>query len=136
MKMEDNSLIIGGVALVVLAIAVVAVIKRRKQRTPNSEEVTSEELSLEELIDSLSTDSAPEKVEILKMEDVVTYFKSFPLKKGKDLPFIARKGHDVFLLGTFNEELNEIENFKLIKTEVLDDQLKSILGTEKFVVLT
>jgi len=136
MKMEDNSLIIGGVALVVLAIAVVAVIKRRKQKTPNSEEVTSEELSLEELIDSLSTDSAPEKVEILKMEDVVTYFKSFPLKKGKDLPFIARKGHDVFLLGTFNEELNEIENFKLIKTEVLDDQLKSILGTEKFVVLT
>jgi len=136
MKMEDNSLIIGGVALVVLAIAVVAVIKRRKQRTPNSEEVTSEEFSLEKIIDSLSTDSTPEKVEILKKEDVVTYFKSFPLKKGKDLPFIARKGHDVFLLGTFNEELNEIENFKLIKTEVLDDQLKSILGTEKFVVLT
>ena len=136
MKMEDNSLIIGGVALVVLAIAVVAVIKRRKQRTPNSEEVTSEELSLEELIDSLSTDSAPEKVEILKMEDVVTYFKSFPLKKGKDLPFIARKGHDVFLLGTYNEKVDQIEHYKLIKSEVLDEQLKSILGKEKFVVLS
>ena len=136
MKMEDNSLIIGGVALVVLAIAVVAVIKRRKQKTPNSEEVTSEELSLEELIDSLSTDSAPEKVEILKMEDVVTYFKSFPLKKGKDIPFIARKGHDVFLLGTYNENVDQIEHTKFIKTEVLDEKLKSILAKDKFVVLS
>ena len=126
MKMEDKSLIIGGIAVVVLAIAVVAVIKRRRQKTP----------TLEELIDILSTDCAPEIVEILKMEDVVTYFKSFPLVKGKDIPFIAQKGQDVFLLGTYNEKMEQIEHAKFIKTEVLDEQLKSILGTEKMVVLS
>ncbi|MCR5568052.1 MAG: hypothetical protein K6G31_02130 [Paludibacteraceae bacterium] len=78
---------------------------------------------------------------------VVDYFKGLMLRKGKDVPFIAdihkiadlihqapQKNVGIFE-ATYNEDTNEIENYRALEADEMDPQLKSILGNEKLVVL-
>lgn len=81
-------------------------------------------------------------------EHVVDYFKGLKLRKGKDIPFIADENKIADLIhkapeknvgifeATYNEDTNEIENYKAIEADEMDPQLKSVLGNEKLVVLS
>ncbi len=79
---------------------------------------------------------------------VVDYFKGLKLRKGKDIPFIAEKSKIAELIhnaptkdvgifeATYNEDTNEIENYRALQADEMDSKLKTVLGDEKLVVLT
>ncbi len=93
------------------------------------------------------------EAETVVFTDVVVYFKNLSLTKGRDIPFIAKanskelqevvsvikKTEDfndtTLLLGTLNEETNEVENVKIIIAESFDEKTKDVLGNESLVVL-
>jgi len=93
------------------------------------------------------------EAETVVFTDVVVYFKNLSLTKGRDIPFIAKanskelqevvsvikKTEDfndtTLLLGTLNEETNEVENVKIIIAKSFDDKTKEVLGNESLVVL-
>lgn len=82
------------------------------------------------------------------LDHVVSYFKGLRLRKGKDIPFIADENKIADLIhkapeknvgifeATYNEDTNEIENYRAIEADEMDSQLKSVLGKEKLVVLS
>ena len=79
---------------------------------------------------------------------VVDYFKGLKLRRGRDVPFIADENKIADLIhnapvknvgifeGTYNEDINEIENYRAIEADEMDPQLKNVLGNEKLVVLS
>lgn len=79
---------------------------------------------------------------------VVDYFKGLILRKGRDVPFIADEHKIADLIhqapvkdvgifeATYNEDTNEIENYRALEADEMDPQLKSVLGNEKLVVLS
>ena len=79
---------------------------------------------------------------------VVDYFKGLKLRKGRDIPFIADENKLADLIhqaptknvgifeGTYNEDTNEIENYRAIEADELEPKFKDILGNEKLVVLS
>lgn len=81
-------------------------------------------------------------------EYVVDYFKGLKLRKGRDIPFIADENKIADLIhkapekkvgifeATYNEDTNEIENYRALEADEMDPQLKSVLGNEKLVVLS
>lgn len=80
-------------------------------------------------------------------EYVVDYFRGLRLRKGKDIPFIADEHKIADLIhqapqksvgifeATYNEDTNEIENYRALEADEMDPRLKSVLGNEKLVVL-
>ena len=88
----------------------------------------------------------------LKMMDVVSYFKSLDLSQDKDTPFIAKGSHEMFkhyfnieiekegyltfVLGTYEEKIEELQHVKILFCKDIDSQLKDVLGNETFVVLS
>ena len=78
---------------------------------------------------------------------VTAYFKGLKLRKGRDIPFIANqeKLKDIIhqapvknvgiFEGTYNEDTDKIENYRMVEADELDPQLKNVLGKEKLVVL-
>lgn len=85
---------------------------------------------------------------ISMVEHVVGYFKGLKLRKGRDVPFIADEQKLAEMIhgapvvecgifeGTYNEETNEIENYRVIAGDGLDSSIKQILDKEKLVVLS
>lgn len=86
---------------------------------------------------------------ILSLVDhVINYFKGLRLRKGKDIPFIADEKKIADLIhkapeknvgifeATFNEDTNEIENYRAIEADEMDPQVQKVLGNEKLVVLS
>lgn len=86
---------------------------------------------------------------ILSLVDhVINYFKGLRLRKGKDIPFIADEKKIADLIhkapeknvgifeATFNEDTNEIENYRAIEADEMDPQMQKVLGNEKLVVLS
>lgn len=82
------------------------------------------------------------------LEHVTNYFRGLKLKKGRDIPFIAdqrklgniihqapQKNVGIFE-GTYNEDTNEIENYRLVEADGMSEDVKDLLGKEKLVVLT
>lgn len=125
--MSNTLLILGGAALVGGAYYCY---RRRKSQKP---------VSKEKLINNLVDKLDAEVVDRLTLSDVTNYFKSLQLKKGRDLPIIAKavkNGINSYLLVTFNEETNDIINYKLISPKSIDDELMKILENETLVVLS
>lgn len=83
----------------------------------------------------------------LKLNDVVGYFKTLQLVKGKDVPFIARTNRfkDVIktnsikpqslVLGVYNNQTEEFNPVKVIFCDGFDEKLLEVLGNEDLVVL-
>jgi len=81
-------------------------------------------------------------------EHVTSYFRGLKLRKGRDIPFIADEQKLADLIhnapvkdcgifeATFNENTQEIENYRLLEADELDDSLRAVLGDEKLVVLS
>lgn len=79
---------------------------------------------------------------------VVSYFKGLALRKGRDIPFIADENKLAELIhkaptknvgifeATYNEDTNELENYRAIEADELDEDTKNILDQEKLVVLS
>lgn len=125
--MNCTLLIIGGIALV--GVAYYSYQRRKSKKN----------LPKKELIDELVSNFDAENVIKLSLSDVVNYFKSLSLKKGKDIPFIAVASKDevkLYLLASYNEETDEVENYKLIAPESIDDKLINVIGNEALVVLS
>ena len=125
--MSNTLLILCGVALVGVAYYSY---RRRKSQKP-----VSKEQLIKNLVDNLDT----EVVDRLTLFDVTNYFKSLQLKKGRDMPFIAKavkNGIDSYLLAAFNEETNDMINYKLISPKSIDDELMKILENDTLVVLS
>ena len=92
----------------------------------------------------------PEFVEVLRLMDIVDYFKSLKLRKGHDIPFVANAKHPkiqemlndqserpfALFVATYNEDTDNIENYRSIEANELDDEIKNIFGDEPLVVLT
>lgn len=124
--MDNSVLIIGGIAVVGIACYCYY---RRKHRLNRK---------VDEILSDLTGKVCPEKIETLAMSDVVDYFKSLKLTKGKDIPFIAKftkNGAVSYLLATFDEETNEACNYKYVTPNSIDEELKKCIGNEKMVVL-
>lgn len=80
---------------------------------------------------------------------VVDYFKGLKLRQGRDIPFIADetklkiadKIHNApvknvhIFEATYNEDTEEIENYRSIAADEIDPELKAVLGKEELVVL-
>ena len=84
------------------------------------------------------------------IEHVVDYFKGLKLRKGRDIPFIADENHQKIrqlikqapqknvgiFETTYNEDTDEIENYRSIEADELGEDIKDILQNEPLVVLT
>lgn len=93
--------------------------------------------ALDIAFDDIIKKSAPEEIDKLSMEDVVAYFKGLKLQSGIDIPFLAqtiRNDSKIYLLGTYNEKTNEIENYKLIMPKSVKEDLLTVIGEEKLIV--
>ena len=81
-------------------------------------------------------------------EYVVDYFKGLKLRQGTDIPFIADENQLADLIhrapekkvgifeATYNQDTNEIENYRAIEADMMDSSLTRVLGKEKLVVLS
>lgn len=79
---------------------------------------------------------------------VIDYFKGLKLRKNKDIPFIADENKIADIIhkapeknvgifeATYNEDTNEIENYRAIEADEMDSQLRSVFDNEKLVVLS
>ena len=124
--MSNTLIIIGGIVLVGVAYYSY---KRKKSKRA---------ISKEEVINELASTLNPENVDKLSLSDVINYFKTLQLRKGIDSPFIAiaiKNGVKSYVLATYNEESNEIENGRLVSPQTIDDELISVLGNETLVFL-
>lgn len=91
----------------------------------------------------------------LDFEDVVGYFKSKELDKGRDVPFIAKDGafkqflkktHKRFpegkdgyitiVIGVYDESTDTIKHAQILYVKQLDDKTKEVFGNEELVVLS
>lgn len=91
-----------------------------------------------------------EFVEALCLMDIVDYFKSLKLRNGHDIPFVANAKHPkiqemlndqserpfALFVATYNEDTDNIENYRFIETNVINDDIIGVLGDEPLVVLT
>lgn len=84
----------------------------------------------------------------LKLEDVVAYFKTLSMAKGKQVPFLASpdeeklKGMKVtpkkkktLILGVYNTDNDLLNPMKIVYADGFDEKLIDVLGDEKLVVL-
>ena len=132
------------IALVLIAICTYAY-KRREAKLGVQKRSGLDSQSIESLVKNVE----PENIDgVLSLTThVVDYFKGLMLRKGKDVPFIAdthkiadlihqapQKNVGIFE-GTYNEDTNEIENYRALEADEMDPQLKSVLENEKLVVL-
>lgn len=125
--MSNTLIIIGGIVLVGVAYYSY---KRKKSKRA---------ISKEEVINELASTLNPENVDKLSLSDVINYFKTLQLRKGIDTPFIAiaiKNGVKSYVLATYNEESNEIENGRLVSPKTIDDELIRVMGNETFVILS
>ena len=90
------------------------------------------------------------KVQNILFVDIVAYFKSLSLKKDRDIPFVANLNDEktktmfekhpeascVLLVGTYNEESDELENMQILVSDTMDDKCSEILKNDAFVVLS
>jgi hypothetical protein len=86
---------------------------------------------------------------ISMFDHVVQYFKGLRLRRHRDTPFIANENSQRFremlhqapvknvgiFEGTYNEDTDEIENYRSLEADSLDPQIKQALGNEPLVVL-
>ncbi|MCF0186229.1 MAG: hypothetical protein HUJ98_07060, partial [Bacteroidaceae bacterium] len=85
----------------------------------------------EELVQRLANTLQAEMVENLVLNDVVSYFKSFQLKKGVDTPFIAvtnKGGIKSYVLATYNETTATVNHGRLISPNSIDDDFQNLIG--------
>ena len=125
--MSNTLIIIGGIVLVGVAYYSY---KRKKSKRA---------ISKEEVINGLASKLKPENVDKLSLSDVINYFKTLQLRKGIDTPFIAiaiKNGVKSYVLATYNEESNEIENGRLVSPKTIDDEIIRVMGNETFVILS
>ena len=91
--------------------------------------------------------STSENVDELRMADVVSFFKSKSLVKGRDTPFVATavgfskvvslpNKENGYILGIYNEANDDLTEIKLIYAKTVDEKFKSVIGNEQLVVLT
>ena len=91
--------------------------------------------------------STAEEVNMLKMDDVVSYFKGKSLVKDRDIPFIATvegfktivslpNKDNGFILGIYNDSTDVISDIKLIYAKSVDENFKTAVGNKKLIVLT
>ena len=94
----------------------------------------------------------PEEVDKLNMSDVAAYFRGIQLKKGVDVPFIANAEaplvRDIlknvsypatgttFVLGSLNENTNNIENCRLIVAKEVGKDVVEAMGQDPLIVLS
>lgn len=116
--------------------------KRRESRKPLEEPEVhkdSKEEVVKKFIDELQAQDSVEAVNLLSLADVTFYFKSLKLRKGKDVPFIAqtvKENRKLYLLATYDEEENEVKNYRLISPDKIDDKIAEMIGEELLVVLS
>lgn len=131
--MNLTSILIGGVAGAAITIAAIALLSKQGKKKSPIENAKFPSLK----------DIPVEDVDNLAMKDVIFYFKSLNLKKGIHSPFIAKASAfeelktfvGGFILGVFKEQNGLIENVKVIKPKTTDNDLLSVLGNEKIVIL-
>ena len=91
--------------------------------------------------------STSENVDELRMADVVSFFKSKSLVKGRDIPFVATAAgfskvvslpnkENGYILGIYNEANDDLTEIKLIYAKTVDEKFKSVIGNEQLIVLS
>lgn len=91
--------------------------------------------------------SSSEDVDELRMADVVAFFKSKNLVKGRDIPFVATVAgfskvvslpnkENGYILGVYNEAKDDLTEIKLVYAKSVDEKFKSTIGNEQLIVLT
>lgn len=135
--MKTALIIIGGIAFLACAYYY----NKRKHAMDNSPQqagnITPEQ-AVDMVFDELIKTSAPEEIDQLSMDDVVAYFKGLKLQSGVDLPIVAqtiRDNHKIYMLVTFNEKTNELENYKLIVPKSVTEDLLTAIGQEKLITV-
>ena len=94
-----------------------------------------------------------ETIEVeLAMTDVVGWFQQKMLQKGVHSPFVAqgnevfehiltpessikKEGYDTTFMGVYNEQTEEIEDFKIVFSKGRDKELQKMFGDKNLVVL-
>lgn len=86
----------------------------------------------------------------LKFDDVVAYFKTLNMVKGKQIPFLAlphakqlkdtiqlrTNKPKALILGVYDEGKDELNPMKIVYADGFDEKLVEVLGNEKLVVLS
>ena len=125
-----------GLSIVVVAIAVALILKFRKKSKNGQEEI--------EYSTSVVDD-------VLRMSDVVAYFKSLSLNQDLHTPFLAleldvlqhiiskedfhKEGYKTIVLGVYEETIDCLKYTRLVYCKDFDEKLKEAMGEEKLVVL-
>lgn len=94
--------------------------------------------ALDAAFDDIIKTSAPEEIDQLSRDDVLAYFKGLKLQKGIDTPIVAqtiRNDSKIYMLATYNEKTDEIENYKLIIPKSVTEDLLTVIGQEKLITL-
>lgn len=125
-----------GLSIVAVAIAVALILKFRKKSKNGQEEI--------EYSTSVVDD-------VLRMSDVVAYFKSLSLNQDLHTPFLAleldvlqyiiskedfhKEGYKTIVLGVYEETLDRLKYTRVVYCKDFDEKLKEIMGEEKLVLL-
>lgn len=125
-----------GLSIVVVAIAVALILKFRKKSKNGQEEI--------EYSTSVVDD-------VLRMSDVVAYFKSLSLNQDLHTPFLAleldvlqyiiskedfhKDGYKTIVLGVYEETLDRLKYTRVVYCKDFDEKLKETMGEDKLVVL-
>lgn len=127
------------VVIVALGAAITFFLLRRKKQNSKIECKLSHSPFPQNIIE--------EKVDTIIYTDIVAYFKSLPLIKGQDTPFMATyKFYEhiitpitdpktTLLIGTFNEKTNNLENVKIIMARSFDNRTKEILSKDSILAI-
>lgn len=89
--------------------------------------------------------------DVLKMSDVVAYFKSLSLNQDLHTPFLAleldvlqsliskddlqKDGYKTIILGVYEKSFDTIKYSRVIHCKDFDEKINEIMGKEKFIVL-
>lgn len=135
--MKTALIIIGGIAFLACAYYY----NKRKHTmdiSPQQAKNITPEQAVDMAFDELFQISEPEEIDQLTMYDVMAYFKGLKLRKEVDIPFLAqtiRDNHKIYMLVTFNDKTNELENYKLIMPKSVTEDILSAMGQEKMIIL-
>lgn len=135
----SKATIFWGIAIPVLGVATFALYRLYKKKNDTSN-VTQPKSSIKTT-----------EVSTLSLSDVVQYFRSKDLNPQNDKPFISTdilkygerfvlpetaENKKLLFLGVYNGSTNEVSDLELIVADALGDDILSILGDEKIVILS
>ena len=132
---------------IIVGVAIIGLGYYAYKKSKKSEKNITDKIAKTKLKQEIIT---TETCEVVKQNDVVSYFKSLPLIKGRHIPFVARangfikyfpnisipNGEYNVVLGVYDESSDKLSTLKAIVSQKWDSEFATMIGKEDLIVLS